>query len=213
MAKTGEPTKPHSGYLTLKALLEAEDGGPAHTGTTLVPAAPKVQQVVRQANKAGIRVVETSSDFRRSVGPPVKRSVSSPLIRARGTRRLGCGRPARRRTSRATRAGPSSDPDQPEPPHRRHLSLSHRREEPRSPGARSRSAVPTTRAVGAARERKETMTASLNKVTGCLSPTCSRCGSALAGRGKVHHAKGIVTWVWACPCGRKRRVRFAEGRR
>jgi hypothetical protein len=93
MAAPAEPTEPPSARLTLEALRSAKDGGPAHTGRTFVPAAPKVQQVVHQANKAGIRVVETSPDFRRSVGPRVKRSVSLPLIRARGTRRLSCGRP------------------------------------------------------------------------------------------------------------------------
>jgi hypothetical protein len=106
MAKTGEPTKPRSGYLTREALLE-EDGGPAHTGTTLVPAAPKFQQVVHQANKAGIRVVDATSTHAQ-VEPPVKRSVSPPLIRARGTRRLAEGRP-RAVAGASSRGGDSGD--------------------------------------------------------------------------------------------------------
>jgi hypothetical protein len=51
---------------------------------------------------------------------------------------------------------------------------------------------------------------SLAKSTGCISPTCTRCGTALAGRGQIQHTDGVVTWTWACPCGRLRRVRFTE---
>jgi hypothetical protein len=43
-----------------------------------------------------------------------------------------------------------------------------------------------------------------------LSPTCSRCGSSLCGRGRAVHAGGTVIWTWACPCGRRRRVAYAE---
>ena len=55
----------------------------------------------------------------------------------RGPRCRGAGRPAHRRASRSTsRAGPSSDPDEPEPPRRRrHLRLLHNGREPRR-GAR-----------------------------------------------------------------------------
>jgi len=59
--------------------------------------------------------------------PEYDRARSRPLLVAFGVvlarqrprrldRRLGCGRPPSRRTSRATRAGPDSDPDLAEPP-------------------------------------------------------------------------------------------------
>jgi hypothetical protein len=60
------------------------------------------------------------------------------------------------------------------------------------------------------------MTASLSKVTGCLSPTCSRCGTALAGRGKVRRSGSNqtgqveVVWRWQCACGRVRTLKQQE---
>jgi hypothetical protein len=56
------------------------------------------------------------------------------------------------------------------------------------------------------------------KNTGCVSPTCTRCGSPLRiGRGEVSRERlnltgeVIVTWRWRCGCGRVRTLKRPEG--
>ena len=105
--------------LSREELLAAEVGGPAHSGSTLVPAPAKVQAVAAQATKVMPTV--------RKVAPIVAKA--QPLIRREATnrqalhakpgwevrqprrldRRLGCGRPAAKRTS--SRTSSRGDPD------------------------------------------------------------------------------------------------------
>src|SRR5919109_2356534 len=92
-------------------LERAPPGGPqpVRYANPTPPAPAKVQAAVRQANEAGVRVVP-ADEFRRTFARPARILVRRPR---RLDRRLGCGRPAPRR-SRSTAA--RGDPDLDEPP-------------------------------------------------------------------------------------------------
>jgi hypothetical protein len=199
----------------LEAAAEAKRNGTGESdfdGRTpppkLLAQAVKVQAVVRKAQPALDAVAKAKRQ-----GFHHARARRFQLHRPRRLdRRLGCGRPRARALARSSsRSGDSGDSDDPEPGPGSGLldtRLLHNGHGPRwGPVAECCSNDPG-RWSGRRKERR--VRSLITNGTGCLSPNCTRCGSPLAGRGRVNHTAGIATWTWLCPCGRQRRARYED---